>query len=297
MLICLYSNIAGVNMPVDGKKIAFFGDSFATFYAGWIKSLTQEMNLVLTQLGKPGNDQLHAFERWQALHDNFPTEIDYCVYFHTEANRPYCPNIATGLTAGILINAIQDNNDIPHEIMYHFNFNVEEAMKFMKAHYDYMLYARDPNEANLKSMLIPMAIDRYMKERNTRFKKILHMWSFAPMRETSGPGRGWSSARSTWPFNIESGSNVMLDMSTLSYLDPTLTAEDRDNIEKGQFRDYRPNHFGDGANWFVHNIVKYMLEQEGNVVVDFSPHINPDSVWTDYTNAWKTIKSELDGNK
>lgn len=258
------------------KTVAFFGDSFVGNFEGWIKHFCVNYNYTCLHTGKPGADPVYSFEKWKYFNETYQDQVDFCVYAHTEPNRLYHPEPDMGITSGTaadppkLINKITDPN-----------------YSYWKAACQYYKHLVFPQAEDLKALLFPMAIDRYLEENNRVFKKIIHIWSFAPIRRYAGKS-GWT-AISSWPFDMKSGMNIILDLSNLSAAEPGYRME-------RQF-DHRPLHFSLEYSWFVPEILNTAITYyDKNGSMDFRPLVDENSTWDDYIKAHKIIKGNLDEN-
>lgn len=265
---------------MDKKTIAFFGDSFLGKRESWIELLCEENNYECVHIGKPGADPIYVFEQWNNF-NNSESLADICIYAHTGPERVYHPSKHAGLTQRVVESMI--NNRIPLP-------SIENSSKTIKAAHYFYSYLRFDSADHVKSTVFPVGIDQIMKQTNKSFKKIIHLWSFAQFRTNHRPQR-WLS-ESTWSLvNLESGSNVLLDLSNLSGVEPGW-------YDPSVGFDQRPCHFSKESWNFVKDIVELAIEKtdfENNVKtnIDFRPYVNIDSNWQDYLNAFDTIKQQL----
>lgn len=282
---------------MERKKIAFFGDSFVAVYGAWILTLCKELNLEVVHLGKHAADPLFIFDTWKTINDAGNDPIDYCIYCHSENFRPYVPKLTPGITGGTLARSLEYPDEMPKQWLACFSNDRPRLMRYLNVLFDYITEVREIREAKLKTMVVPLGVDRYIKTHNSRFKKIIHLWGFAQHRGFNSTLGNWVAAPADWDFIIESGSSIYVDLSTLSYLDPGLDEPKREKMRDGSFWDQRHNHFTDDATPFINDMIKYLMQTEENKIIDFRPYVKYDSVWDDYVNAWGTIKNEFNQPK
>jgi len=265
------------------KNIAFFGDSFVGDYAGWIKEFCTENNYRCIHLGKPGSDNIYPFEKWKKFNETHNQHVDVCVYAHTECFRIYNRHSQVG------INFLTAFDDVSSEWVS----NGYVSKDYLNAVRDYFKFVLDTNDADMRSILIPLGIDRYMNEYNKVFEKIIHIWSFAPNRiyPENNNGSMTVACESTWHItNMLSGANIILDLSNLAAVDPDI------NIVNGRCQ--RPLHFSSTVSPFVSEIIKTaVLYYKKDLVIDFRPYVDQNSVYNDYLNALKKIKQGLEINE
>lgn len=256
------------------KTIAFFGDSFVGKYEGWVKHFCETYNYECLHTGKPGADPIYSFEKWKEFNESCQEQVDVCVYAHTEPSRLYHPDPTMGITSGVAAD--------PPKLVRKLTDKDYEYFKAASGYYRHLIFS---NAEQLKAMLFPMAIDRYIEEHNRVFKKIIHIWSFAPVREYAGLN-GWT-AKSSWPFEMKSGMNIILDLSNLSAAEPGYIME--------QKFDHRPLHFSQEYSWFVPAILNTAITYYGQGdSLDFRSLVNEHSTWDDYIAAHTTIKRNID---
>lgn len=268
------------------KVITFFGDSFVAMNSTWISDLCLDLKLDCRHLGKPGADPYYAFGRFKEVNNTYKKTIDYCIYAHTEVSRPYVESNRCSLNYGLLYRYINKLEPIPKDLSD--QFTKEE----LQAIFTYYTKVTTPKLTDHISDVVPLGIDRYIKENNKIFKKIVHIWGFAPKRYDPVPDTNhWVSARPEWPFDMISGSNLILDLSNLSYLDLDDSKKELLKKENNGFIDQRPNHFTGKGREFMKDVIKTMLLWDGDNIVDFRPYINSKSTMNDYFDAWNTIKN------
>lgn len=267
---------------MSNKTIAFFGDSFLGKCEGWLELLCKENNYECVHIGKPGADPIYVFEQWNNF-NNSDNITDICIYAHTSSERIYHPSSTLSLTTGVV--DAMNNNRLPLPL-------IENSSKIIKAAQYFYSYLSFESADHVKATVFPVGIDQLMKQTNKSFKKIIHLWSFAQFRTNHRTPR-WIS-ESNWSLvNLESGSNVLLDLSNLSGVEPGWS---NDIITTGL--DQRPCHFSKVSWSLVKDIVELAIEKtdfENNVKtnIDFRPYINIDSNWNDYVNAFDIIKQQL----
>jgi hypothetical protein len=265
---------------MNKKTIAFFGDSFLGKCEAWLELLCNENDYECVHIGKPGADPIYVFEQWNNF-NNSGEKADICIYAHTGPERIYHPSPIMGLTNGVVDAMI--NNKIPLPA-------IENSLQTIKAAHLFYNYLSFESSDNARAIIIPHGIDRVMKQTNKSFKKIIHLWSFAQFRINHRPP-SWV-ADSTWFLvNLESGSNVLLDLSNLSAIEPGF-------LIKPPGFDPRPCHFSKESWNFIKDIVNLAIEKtdfENNVKtnIDFRPYVNIDSTWNNYVNAFDIIKQQL----
>jgi hypothetical protein len=260
------------------KRIAFFGDSFVGNYNGWIKKLCIENEYECVHIGKNGSDNLYPFEQWKKFNENYNHYVDICVYAHTECHRLYNRHPKVGLNSSTSFNTVSAEWVAKGYI----------SNDYLKAVRDYYRFVLDDNEADMKSTLIPLGVDRYMNENNNLFEKIIHIWSFAQQRiyPPNTPSSVSATAKSIWNMDIISGANIVLDLSNLSAVDPDI------NVVNGMCQ--RPLHFSSTATPFVCELLETAIAfYKKGLVIDFRPYVDERSVWNDYIEAFKKIKHGL----
>jgi hypothetical protein len=258
------------------KTIAFFGDSFVGKYEGWVKHFCLTYDYECLHIGKPGADPVYPFEKWKTFNETYEGEVDVCVYAHTEPSRLYHPSETMGITSGVA-------SDPPKL----FRKLVDKDYFYFKAAADYFKHLVFGNAEMLKSILFPMGIDRYIEENNRVFKKIIHIWSFAPERRYREGLTGWSAV-TAWPFDMRTGMNVILDLSNLSAAEPNYVIEQWD---------HRPLHFSHEYSHFVPEIIDTAINHyKDGGSLDFRPLVNEFSTWDDYVTAYNILKRKLDEN-
>lgn len=260
------------------KTVAFFGDSFVGKYEGWLQHFCEIYGYECLHVGKPGADQFYSLEKWiefNNLHEDM--SVDLCVYAHTESHRLYHSDPKLPLTSGVVRNYTRMGP-----------WTDEQKLVF-KAAEQYYLYLYFSRIGDLKGIVVPMGIDQYINQNNKVFKKIIHIWGFAPIRMHDGISEDHYFARTTWPFEMISGMNIKLDLSNLSFADPN---------NKKQKIDSRPLHFSRRYSPFVSEILATAVKfYEKGRIIDFSPYIiqsNP--TWEDYVDAFEQIKNKLNEN-
>lgn len=259
------------------KKVAFFGDSFVGKYEGWLKHFCVNFNYDCIHTGKPGSDPIYAFEKWKEFNETYEGTVDVCVYAHTEPSRLYHPDPDMGITSGVAAD--------PPKLVRKITDKDYEYFKAASGYFRHLIFS---NAEILKSILFPMAIDRYIEEHNRVFKKIIHIWSFAPERKYKEGLVGWTAV-STWPFDMRSGMNVILDLTNLSAAEPGYQP-------KLKF-DHRPLHFSIEHSWFPAEIVNTAITYYDQVKsLDYRPFVNEYSTWDDYIAAHNKLKRNLDEN-
>lgn len=247
------------------KTIAFFGDSFVAKNEGWIEYFCKKENYQVRHIGKTGSDVIYPFEKWLEVNSSKEV-IDVCVYCHTSASRLYHPDYDVPLTEGVVEGV--------HKNIFTTKYKKESSV--MQAAQNYYLYLDFATANEIKSVIIPMGIDRYMKEHNTTFLKIIHLWSFAPNRY------GQKETKNVhWPFELVSGVNVKLDLSNLSSVEPGKIKEDFDS---------RPLHFSPFAYTFMSDLLSLAINSDEKPVIDFS-FLSEDSRWDDYQEVLEKYKN------
>lgn len=261
------------------KTVAFFGDSFVGKYEGWLKHFCLTYHYDCLHTGKPGADPVYPFEKWKDFNETYQGEVDVCVYAHTEPSRLYHPDPAMGITSGTAAD--------PPKLHRKLTDKDYEYFRAASGYYRYLIFG---NAEILKGILFPLGVDRYIEKYNRVFKKIIHIWSFAPDRRHSKGLTGWT-AKSEWHCCdvMNSGMNVILDLSNLSAAEPNY-------IQTEQF-DHRPLHFSHEYSWAVPQIIDTAIEHYSKGgALDFRPLINEYSKWDDYLAAHTTLKRNLDAN-
>lgn len=261
---------------MDKKTIAFFGDSFLANYRGWIEELCKKNNYECIHLGKPGADPIYVFEQWDKFNCS-GQKADICIYAHTGSERIYHPDSSASLTNGVVAAMIENNIDLPP---------IENSRKTIKAAHDYYTYLSFGSADTLRSTIIPLGIDKQMKISNVSCGKIIHIWSFAQHR-CNFSNDNWTADASWNLINTESGSNILIDLSSLSSVEPCFI--------KGTRFDSRPNHFSNAANTFMSSLLDFTINKtnfavDEKAVIDFRPYINRDSKWHDYLISFEKLK-------
>lgn len=262
------------------KTIAFFGDSFLGKFESWLELLCNENDYECVHVGKPGADTLYVFEQWNNFNNSGKT-ADICIYAHTGYERIYHPSPILGLTSGVVDAMIKNKLPLPL---------IENSSQTIKAADLFYKYLSFESSDHVRAIIIPSGIDRVMKQTNKSFKKIIHLWSFAQFRQNHRPPN-WV-AESTWSLvNLESGSNVLIDLSNLSAIEPGFSPP------TAGF-DQRPCHFSEKSWNFIKDVVELAIEKtdfENDVKhnLDFRPYVNIDSTWDNYVNAFNIIKHQL----
>lgn len=261
------------------KTIAFFGDSFLGNLGGWAEALCKKNNYECVNIGKSGADPIYVFEQWDKFNSSGKT-ADICIYAHTGPERLYHPEKAAGLTNGVV--AAMVNNEMPL-------FPIENSRRTIKAAHDYYTYLNFGTADTIRSKIIPLGIDKLMKDTNVAFGKIIHIWSFAQYRYNFA-NNNWTADCSWTLTDTDAGSNILLDLSTLSAVEPGF-------IPNEKF-DSRTNHFSNKANPFMCELMEFTIANtdfasDKKVVVDFRPYVNRDSRWNEYLDAFKKIKRDL----
>jgi hypothetical protein len=263
---------------MDKKTIAFFGDSFLGNLGGWVAVLCKKHDYQCVHIGKSGADPIYVFEQWDKFNRS-GQKADICIYAHTGVERLYHPDKAAGLTNGVVEAMVK--NEIPL-------FPIENSRKTIKAAHDYYTYLNFEAADGMRTKIIPLGIDKLMKDTNVAFGKIIHIWSFAQHRYNFS-NNNWT-ADSSWSLsNTVSGSNILLDLSTLSSVEPGFKHERFDS---------RVNHFSNRVNPFMCGLMEFAIEQtdfasDKKVVVDFRPYVDRNSQWKDYLDAFEKIKIGL----
>jgi hypothetical protein len=253
------------------QTIAFFGDSFVGGYFGWIEDLCEKNNYQCLNIGKMGADPIFVIEEWDKF-NNSGQAADVCIYAHTCTTRLYYPDKNIPFTQGN-IEAMFHGYPPTHLPKKH------PAVIAAKHYYDHL----DFESANrLKTKIIPMGVDRYIEETNKAFKKIIHMWSFAPYRYDKDLKTDVSD--SSWGFDMHSGTNIVLDFANLSIVEPGWVSAQWDS---------RPNHFSKKADSFIIDLMLTAIAQTPGTKLDFMQYINKSSKWEDYVDALKKIKEQL----
>ena len=260
------------------KTVAFFGDSFVGKYEGWLKFFCENYNYECLHVGKPGADPIYSFEKWKTFNENFQGSVDICVYAHTEPSRLYHPDSNIGITAGVAADPPKLHRKL-----------IDNDYEYLKAASDYFKYLVFGNAESLKSILYPMGIDRYIEDNNRVFKKIIHLWSFAPIRKYKPDLKGWA-AESSWPFQMKTGMNIILDLTNLSASEPGYIAENK--------FDHRPLHFSLEYSWLLPEIINTAIKNYADgACLDFQPYVNEYSAWKDYIEAYNKIKKDLSNHE
>lgn len=259
------------------KTVAFFGDSFVGKYEGWVQTFCENYQYNCLHVGKPGADPLYVFEKWKLFNETYNNDVDICIYAHTEPTRLYHPDADMGITAGV--------------VSHHPKFLsklTDDNYEYLKAASSYFKHLVFGNVESLKSIIFPLGIDRYIEDNNRVFKKIIHLWSFAPVRTYKNDLKGWT-AKSSWPFSMKTGMNIILDMTNLSASDPEYIVENK--------FDHRPLHFSLNYSWLVPEIIQTAIEnytEGGNL--DFRSYVDEYSTWNNYIEAYNNIKKDLYSN-
>lgn len=245
------------------KRIAFFGDSFCGGFEGWVESFCKKKDFECVHIGKKGADPYYVIKSWVDFNQN-NNNIDYCIYFHTEGSRIYHPSRDYGLTTGVVEGVFNGT--------YNHNLSKEDPVLIAaKAFNDHLNF---PEINDIKNIVCSAGADQLIKQTNKAFSKIVHFWSFAPIRRGGGVVRDVE-----WTVPITSGTNVILDMCNLSSVEPGYTPH---------LFDQRALHFSKEAEPFLFDLVDTAINVDGEI--DFRPYITKKSKWTDYINAFEKIK-------
>lgn len=248
------------------KTVAFFGDSFVAKYEGWIEYFCRHEEYKTVHVGKNGGDPIYAFERWVDF-NNKSKVVDLCIYAHTSVSRLYHPDADVPLNEGVVEGVLRNE----------FKTKLDEKDVIFKAAADYYLHL-DNTKANwFKSIIVPMGIDRYIRENNTTFVKIIHLWSFAPFLNNMTK----DCELNAWPFEMTSGVNIKLDLHKLSCVEPGYIEEKFDT---------RPLHFSPLAYNFMANLIRVAIKAEDGTALDFK-HFTKRK-WREYENVLENYKSQ-----
>lgn len=265
----------------EQKTVAFFGDSYvAKYHESWLQHFCIKNNLKYVHLGKLGADPYYVLESWEKINDS-GQQIDFCIYAHTEVGRIYHPSYDVPLTWGCVNSAL--NNEITMDI----------DRKTLQAVFDFMSNFSYPQEYNLKSKIIPRGIDRFLAEKNKAFGKIIHIWSFAPIRANLEAHN--TPADSEWGFEMNSGTNIMMDLSNLTRIEPGYPNEKFDKPGYAGI-DLRKGHFSPLAFDFLTDVLTFAIGLQNGTQVRLPEYINRHSTWNDYLNAWEQVKREYNEN-
>lgn len=260
----------------EKKTIAFFGDSYVAKWPGsWMEHICEKNNYECLHLGKLGADPYFVLESWLKFNDS-GQRADICVYAHTEVGRIYHPSQHVPLTWGCISATVNKKMSMIID------------QKAVQAAYDFLTHFSFVEEYNIKSQIIPRGIDRYIAEKNRAFDKIIHLWSFAPAR----PNKEFhnSPADSTWGFEMNSGVNVMLDLSNITRVEPGYPED------IGNRKDPRANHFSPLAFDFLNDIVTFAASVPNGTQLGPGKTLDRNSKWHDYLVAWEQIKKEYNEN-
>lgn len=254
------------------KTIAFFGDSFVGQYIGWLEYFCEVFEYQCLSVGKPGGDFIYSFMKWKEMNETHQEKVDVCVFAHTEGSRLFHPDKDIAITFAIandhekVVNLRQEKQISSLE---------KKQLNAAQSYYEY-LYFREAD--NIKNILYPLGIDRFMKENNKTFKKIIHLWSFSPIQPGSFEDR---LGKSRWPFSIQSGMNVKLCLKSLSELDP---------FNKFEEWDQRPLHFSIEHNQFISDILYTGIEKYQKKELNFEHYVGKNPTWQNYCKALEKIK-------
>jgi hypothetical protein len=251
------------------KQIAFFGDSFVAHNEGWIEYFCQRNNYECVHTGKTGADPIFTIEDWIAV-NNKKELIDVCIYAHTSASRLYHPDRSVPLTEGVVAGIIDGS----------FKSVITKNSPLVTAAQSYYLNLDYQSANEIKSTIIPLGVDRYIQENNTTFMKVIHLWSFAPSRVFD---KRLNSHTVSWPFTMESGTNVLLDLLSLSNVEPGFVEHVFDS---------RTLHFSPDAYEFFNDLMKASIATTSREI-DFRKYVTPNSTWDNYVDALAQIKKEI----
>lgn len=264
---------------MDKTTIAFFGDSFVGKYEGWIEELCKLNNYECVHIGKPGADAIYSFEKWDIFNKS-GKKADICIYSHTSSERLYHPDSCFGLTNGVVAAMATNKMELPP---------IYNSRKTINAAHEYYTYLSFERADSYKAIIIPIGIDKLMVENNVAFGKIIHLWSFAQYKGKFRNGN-WPADADWSLINTESGTNVLLDLSSASFAEPGFILPDP--------YDHRPNHFSNSANKFMCDLLKFAIEKTNfasntKAVLDFRPYLKIDNTWNGYSSALEKIKRDL----
>lgn len=248
------------------KTVAFFGDSFVAKHEGWIEYFCRHEDYKTVHVGKTGGDPIYAFERWIDF-NNKNKVVDLCVYAHTSVSRLYHPDPDVPLTEGVVEGVLADE----------FKTKFTKKDITIKAAADYYLHLDNTKANHLKSLIVPMGIDRYIKENNTTFVKIIHLWSFSPYMNIMTK----DCPVDVWPFEMTSGTNIKLDLQKLSMVEPGYIDEKFDS---------RPLHFSPFAYKFMTDLIKVAIKADDATSLDFK-HLSKRK-WREYEEVLENYKKE-----
>ena len=254
------------------KTIAFFGDSFVGATYGWIKEICENYNFISVHIGKPGADPIFIIEEWDRFNNSGRT-ADVCIYAHTCTDRLYYPDKNIPFTQGNVESMFYGYppKHLPEK---------HPAVIAGKHFYDHLNF----DSANrMRAKIFPLGVDRFISETNKAFKKIIHIWSFAPQREYLKDPRA-EVAEASWGFDLSSGTNIILDFANLSIVEPGRVPMEWDD---------RPNHFSEKASPFIIDLMLTAIAQPQGTKIDFTPYVSKTSKWDDYIEALKKIKEKL----
>jgi hypothetical protein len=252
------------------KTVAFFGDSFVGKKEGWIEYFSLHNDYQIEHIGKTGGDYIYALEKWDRVNRNQKL-IDLCVYAHTHTSRLYHPDplvpLTSGVVAGMLEGKFRDSK-------------LDKNDPVIQAAMNYYLYLDFPSAASIRNTALIMGADRFIKENNVSFVKIIHLWSFAPHRVNNDEVLQQEVG---WPFEMHTGVNVKLDLCNLSRVEPGFVDEEFDP---------RPLHFSPFAYQFMSDLIMVASKADDGTVIDFS-HVSTKSKWRDYVDILETYKSKF----
>jgi hypothetical protein len=252
------------------KSIAFFGDSFVAKKEGWIDYMARHHDYNVEHLGKTGGDYIYSLEKWIEFNKSQKL-VDVCVIAHTHTSRLYHPDPDVPLTSGVVAGMIDGTFA---------DSKLNKNDPLVRAAMDYYLYLDFPSAAIIRNDVLIMGADRYIKENNTSFIKMIHLWSFAPRRDNKDSSL---PQEVSWPFEMMSGVNVKLDLCNLSCVEPGFIDEKFDT---------RPLHFSPFAYQFMTDLITVAAKAEDGTVIDFS-HLPTRSKWKDYVEVLDFYKSKF----
>lgn len=254
------------------QTIAFFGDSFVGANFGWVRELSETYKFVNVHIGKPGADPIFVIEEWDKFNNSGQT-ADVCIYAHTCTDRLYYPDKNIPFTQGNV-----------EEMFYGYSSKhlskKHPAVIAAKHYFDHLNFV---SANRMRAKIFPIGVDQYISETNKAFKKIIHMWSFAPQREDIRDPRADVSEVS-WGFDMHSGTNIVLDFANLSIVEPGRVPMKWDD---------RPNHFSAKASPFIIDLMLTAIAQPQGTKIDFTPYVSKASKWEDYVEAFRKIKEKL----
>jgi hypothetical protein len=254
------------------KTIAFFGDSFVGQYQGWIEYFCRKYSYKCLSVGKPGADPVYSFLKWKKFNETYDGIVDICIYAHTASDRLFHPDAHMPLVNNVV-------NDPKKYLRTYSRLSRDEKLTLnaAKQYYNYLSF---PEADSIKSIIYPLGIDRFMKENNKVFKKIIHLWSFSLFSKNRR-----DLNKIEWPLKICSGMDVRLDLTNLSVLEPG------NKNEKWINEDTRPLHFSLESNDFIVDIINTAIEKYERQVLDFNLYTDKNSSWEDYVLALEKLKA------